>query len=356
MLFCPSIPSLCGMRKAERARKNKGMKVIRQMSGLKRTRRPVCLAVGFFDGVHLGHQEVLRKTLARARAVGGEAWAMTFDPHPLKILTPDSAPLLLTDTRHKLELLRQFGLDGCILVPFNRRFAATPAEVFLKRLERGIPSLHTIFMGEDWRFGHKGRGDMAMLTAWAKPRGIKVHRVPSVLYRNRPVSSTRIRAAVTTGRLSEAAALLGRPFSILGTVVPGNRIGRKLGYPTANLDPHNEASPPMGVYAAQAIVNRRVYEGVVSFGHHPTVARVSKPVLELHLLDTRINLYRHRVEVFLLHRLRTEKKFPDLATLTRQIARDVRAARRVLATAAVKNCWNKALQRWHPESIVPPNK
>jgi len=344
------------MRPAEPARDNKGMKIIRQMSGLSGHKRPVCLAVGFFDGVHLGHQEVLRQTLARAQAIGGEAWAMTFDPHPLKILTPDSAPLLLTDTRHKLELLRHFGLDGCILVPFNRRFAATPAEVFLKSLERGIPSLHTLFMGDDWRFGHKGRGDIAMLRAWAKPRGITVRRVPSVQYRKKPVSSTRIRAAVTTGRLSEAAALLGRPFSILGTVVPGNRIGRKLGFPTANLDPHNEASPPMGVYAAQAIVNRRAFLGVVSFGHHPTVARVSQPVLELHLLDTRMNLYRRRIEVFLLHRLRAEKKFPDLAALKGQIARDVQAARRVLATAAMKNCWIKALQRWHPESIVPPNK
>jgi riboflavin kinase/FMN adenylyltransferase len=332
------------------------MKVVRQMSGLSRTKRPVCLAVGFFDGVHLGHQEVLRQTLARAHRIGGEAWVMTFDPHPLKILTPDSAPQLLTDTRHKLELLSHFGLDGCILVPFNRRFAATPAEDFLKRLERGIPTLHSIFMGNDWRFGHKGRGDIAMLTAWAKPRNITVRRVPSVRYRNQPVSSTRIRAAVTTGKLPEAAALLGRPFSILGTVVPGNRIGRKLGYPTANLDPHNEASPPMGVYAAQAIVNRRAFPGVVSFGHHPTVARASRPVLELHLMDTRMNLYRRRIEVFLLQRLRPEKRFPDLQTLTRQIARDVMKAKRTLATAAMKNCWIKALQRWHPESIVPSNK
>jgi riboflavin kinase/FMN adenylyltransferase len=328
------------------------MKIIHQMSGLKRHTRPVCLAVGFFDGVHLGHQEVLRQTLARARAIGGEAWAMTFDPHPLKIISPDSAPLLLTDTPHKLALLRQFGLDGCLLVPFTRRFAATPAEVFLKRLERGIPALHSIFMGDDWRFGHQGKGDRAMLSNWARTRNITVHRVPSIQNRKQAVSSTRIRKAVIAGHLSEAATLLGRPFSILGTVVQGNRIGRKLGYPTANLDPRNEAHPPTGVYVVQALVNRHAFPGIVNFGHHPTVARVSKPLLELHLLDTRMSIYRRRIEVFFLHPLRAEIKFPDLKALTRQIAHDERAARRILASTTLKNSWIRALQRWHPEAIV----
>jgi riboflavin kinase/FMN adenylyltransferase len=328
------------------------MKIIHQIAGLSRHTRPVCLAVGFFDGVHLGHQEVLRQTLARARAIGGEAWAMTFDPHPLKILAPDSAPLLLTDTRHKLELLRQFGLDGCLLVPFNRRFATTPADVFLKKLERGIPSLHSIFMGNDWRFGHQGTGDSTMLSTWARSRNIRVYQVPCVQNRNQAVSSTRIRKAVSAGRLSAAATLLGRPFSILGTVIQGNRIGRKLGYPTANLDPRNEAHPPTGVYAVQALVGRRSFPGIVNFGHHPTVARVARPLLELHLFDTRTPLYRRRIEVFFLHRLRAEQKFPDLKTLTRQISCDEQAARRVLATPVLKNSWIRALQRWHPEAIV----
>lgn len=332
------------------------MKVIRKLSGLSRARRPVCLAVGFFDGVHRGHQAVLNRALQRARATGGEAWAMTFDPHPLKVLAPESAPPLLTDTRHKLELLSHAGLHGCLLVPFNRRFAATPAGVFLQQLERGIPALDTIFIGDDWRFGYKGQGDITMLAAWAETRGIRVCRVPAVRYRGKPVSSTRIRAAVTAGRLSEAQALLGRPFSILGTVVRGNRIGRTLGYPTANLDAHNEASPPMGVYATQAILGGRAYPGVLSFGHHPTVARAPRPVLELHLFDLRMNLYRRRIEVFLIRRLRGEKRFPSLEALISRIDQDARNAKRILARASVKNSWIRALQRWHPESIVPPHK
>ena len=317
-------------------------------------KRPVCLAAGFFDGVHLGHQAVLRRALSTARAVGGEAWAMTFDPHPLKVLTPDTAPPLLTDTPHKLQLLQQFGLDGCLLIPFNTRFARTSAADFLARLERAIPGLHAIFLGHDWRFGHRGEGDIAMLSAWAAPRGIRVVQVPALRRGGQPVSSTRIRNAVCTGNLVGATALLGRPFSILGTVVPGNRIGRKVGFPTANLSSGNEAYPPTGIYAVQAVVGRKAYPGVVNYGHHPTVARLRTPLLELHLLDTRMNLYRQRVEVFFLRRLRGEKTFTTLPALATQIGHDIQAARQALDGHGLRQAWIRTLQRWHPAIIVRP--
>lgn len=330
------------------------MKVVRQMSGLRRSKRPICLAVGFFDGAHLGHQAVLRRTLQQARRIGGEAWAMTFDPHPLKVISPGSAPRLLTDTRHKLQLLKQFGVDGCLLIPFSHHFASTTAAEFLTLLERGLPTLHSIFMGHDWRFGHKGQGDRTMMEAWARPRGISVHHVSAVRKGGAPVSSTRIRETITRGDLAGASTLLGRPFSMLGTVVPGKRIGRTLGFPTANLDCGNEATPPTGIYAVQAIVGRHAYPGVVSYGYHPTVEPCVAPLLELHLLDMRKTLYRRRIEVFFMRQLRAERRFKDLAALSRQIARDVTAARQSLASRPMKNLWIRTLQKWHPDTIVPP--
>lgn len=332
------------------------MKILRQFSGCRKLKRPVCLAAGFFDGLHVGHQEVLRRTIAEARRIGGEAWAMTFDPHPLKILAPKSAPLLLTDTPHKLRLFKQFGMDGCLVIPFNAHFANTTASAFLDLLERDIPALHSVFMGHDWRFGHKGQGDFAMLETWAKPREIRVFQVPAVMRGGKPVSSTRIRNAVGTGNLNEASTLLGRPFSILGKVVPGNRIGRKLGYPTANLSSGNEAYPPTGIYAVQAIIGRRVRPGVANYGHHPTIAKTRTPLLELHLLDLSMNLYQKQVEVFFLRRIREEIKFACLPDLMKQIGNDIKATRKALKSRPLNNLWIKTLQRWHPGIIVPPKQ
>ncbi len=332
------------------------MKVVRSMAALRHTRRPICLAAGFFDGVHRGHQEVLRRTIAEARSLEGEAWAMTFHTHPLKILCPEAAPLLLTSTPHKVELMSRVGMDGCLLIPFTRRLAALEPEAFLARLERSTPTLQHILVGEDWRFGHLGRGDTAMLAAWAARRGIRLTQVPPVRHAGVTVSSTRIRKAIAEGRLPLAQQLLGRPFSILGTVVRGRRIGRELGYPTANLDPHNEVRPPVGIYAVQALIQGRAHEGIVNFGVHPTVDRASAPLLELHVLDARLCLYGRRIEVFFITFLRPERRFRTLAALVRQIRRDVAAARRALHAPTPQKVWNKALQTWYPDITLPHKK
>lgn len=330
------------------------MKIAHHMSEMRQRKRPICLAVGFFDGVHVGHQNVLRQTMAHARKIGGEAWVMTFDPHPLKILNPDAAPRILTTSPHKLQLLKQVGLDGCILIPFNRRFAGIDATAFLKRLERDIPTLAAIFMGHDWRFGHKGRGDHQMMAEWAQPRGIAIHQIEAICRGGRPISSTRIRHSVSTGKLAESTALLGRPYSILGTVQHGNHIGRTIGYPTANLDPSNEAHPPTGIYAIQAVFNKQAFPGIVNFGIHPTIAPVKKPLVEVHLFDTKQSLYSRPLEVFFLRKLRNEKMFPDLTTLTRQIRQDIIRARRILSSPSLNKLWIRTLQKWHPDLIVSP--
>jgi riboflavin kinase/FMN adenylyltransferase len=285
--------------------------------------------------------------------MGGEAWAMTFDPHPLKVLQPSSAPPILTSTSHKLDLMRRFGMDGCLLIPFTARFAAVTAETFLARLEKSVPTLAHIFVGEDWRFGSGGSGDTALLAAWARHRGIRLSRVTLVRRESDLVSSTRIREAISKGKLALAARLLGRPFSILGTVKRGNGIGRRLGYPTANLDARNEVRPPTGVYAVRAIVNRRDYAGVVNFGRHPTVQALSAPIFELHLLDAKLPLYGRDIEIFFIARIRGERHFSDLPALVGQIRRDIRTARTLIDTPGAKKLWNNTLQVWHTDTIVP---
>lgn len=329
------------------------MKVIRSMAALRHIRRPISLAAGFFDGLHKGHQEVLRRTIAEARALQGEAWAMTFHTHPLKILQPEAAPLLLTSTPHKVELMGRMGIDGCLLIPFTRPFAELEPEAFLAELARCAPTLRHIFVGKDWRFGHLGRGDTPMLAAWAARRGIHLTEVPPVRDAGTSISSTRIRTAIAKGRLATAQRLLGRPFSILGTVVRGRQIGRELGYPTANLDPHTEVRPPVGIYAVEALIQGRSYEGIVNFGVHPTVAPASTPLLELHVFDARLRLYGRHIEVFFLEFMRPERRFRTVSGLIRQIRRDVTAARHALHTTATQKVWNKALQTWYPDTKLP---
>ena len=311
------------------------MKTLCHLRPLKAIRKPIVLAAGFFDGLHRGHRKVVRQTLARARGIGGEAWVFTFDTHPMKILDPSRAPLLLTSTAHKVRQLEGMGLDGCVVMPFTRPLARLEPEAFVARLGDAAPSLAWVLVGGNWRFGRCGRGDAKLLARLGRERGFRVSVVRPVLCRGKPVSSTRVRRAITRGRLDEAAVMLGRRFSILGTVVRGRSVGRRLGYPTANLAPHNEVMPPPGVYAVQARVRRQLHDGVLNFGFHPTFGKgADRPVLELHLFDFTANLYGEVVEVFFVKRLRGERKFASVPDLQARIAGDIRAARRHLAAAA----------------------
>ena len=268
-----------------------------------------------------------------ARRLGGEAWVMTFDAHPLKILKPEAAPLLITSTNHKLSLLRQSGIDGCILLPFTRELAATPAEDFAQWLFHCAPTLREVVTGENWRFGAKAQGTPQMLEDLGAHMQIRVIAAPPVTHGGETVSSSRIRQAITCGDLAGAAAMLGRPPSVLGTVVHGRAIGRTMGYPSANIDPHNEALPPLGVYAVQAFVDGTLYDGALNFGTRPTFDRdkAVPPLLELHLLDFDGSLYDQDIEAFFIERLRDEWYFATIDELKAQIADDVRRTREILA-------------------------
>lgn len=305
------------------------MKICHYLCCLKPERQPIVLAIGFFDGVHRGHRAVIEKTLARAKEVRGQAWVLTFDPHPMKVLNPTGAPPLLTSTRHKLEILSQSGLTGVVVMPFTRRLADLSPEGFVDRLKVCTPTLVEVLVGENWRFGRHGLGTPAVLARLCRPMKIRVRVIRPVRQARRPVSSTRVRQEVVQGHLCAAEMLLGRPFSVLGTVVHGRGIGHKIGFPTANLDPHGEALPPFGVYAVQARLGGKLRDGVLSIGVRPTFPcrGKAKPCFELHLPGIHRNLYGMDIEVIFRAKLRNERRFASVGALKRQIVRDIARAK-----------------------------
>jgi riboflavin kinase/FMN adenylyltransferase len=321
--------------------------IINDLKPLQTRSRPIVLAAGFFDGVHLGHRRVLDQARADARRLGGEAWVMTFDTHPLKIIRPAAAPLLLTATAHKLALIRQAGMDGCILLPFTKELAAMPADAFSQWLFHSAPTLSEVIVGGNWRFGANAAGTPQRLAQLGAGVPIRVITMPPVLHGSAAISSTRIRQAVTCGDLAEAAAMLGRPFSVLGTVVHGRAIGRTMGYPSANIDPHNEALPPLGVYAVQACVGGRFHDGALNFGTRPTFDKDNAvpPLLELHLLDFSGSLYDQEIEAFFIERLRDEWYFATIEELKTQIADDVARTRQILAQKGISPEQKETLRR-----------
>lgn len=308
------------------------MEVVRDFDGLQRLGKLFSLAIGVFDGVHRGHQSVIQAAMEDARACGGQAAVMTFDPHPMRVLAPDRAPLLLTSTPHKLALIEKLGVTACLLIEFNRSFADTPAEAFVENVASRTPGLQTICVGSRFRFGRERKGNAALLRAMSAGRAFRLHEAPSLTLDGETISSTSVRKLVTAGNLEKASRMLGRPFSILGTVVPGDARGRTLGYPTANLNRHNEVAPPYGVYAVRARIAGDLRPGLVNIGLRPTVkSGEHTPLTELHVLDFSGDLYGADIEVFFIARLRDEMKFASLDDLRAQIQRDEQAARRILA-------------------------
>jgi riboflavin kinase/FMN adenylyltransferase len=295
---------------------------------------PIYLAIGVFDGVHLGHRSVLLRALADARAGGGSAVAVTFDPHPAKILRPSAAPRLLTATAHKLHLIRALGIETVLVIPFTADFAATPPADFVLQLHAACNPLREICVGHEWSFGRGRAGNLEMLREMGDRLGFDEVGVPAVHVDGEIVSSTAIRAAVEAGDLARARTLLGREYSILGTVARGDQIGRSLGFPTANLSAHNEQFPPNGVYAVTALWRDRPLKGVVNLGVRPTVGSATgERVLELHLFDFNEDIYGEDIEVTFRRCLRPEQKFDSLEALKAQIARDVAVARGILAAS-----------------------
>jgi riboflavin kinase/FMN adenylyltransferase len=308
------------------------METLRFIPELSKLRGPIFLAIGVFDGVHLGHRAVISTSAEHARGANGTPVVVTFDPHPEKILRPQKAPHLLTATPHKTALIRTLGVRHLLIITFNQQFAATEPEDFVRQLVRHSKPLREICVGHEWSFGKNRRGNLELLKKLGAPFDFNVVGIPPVTVGGEIASSTTIRRAIEAGDLKKAATMLGREYTILGTVVHGDDLGKKIGFPTANLSAHSEQFPPNGVYFAEATLDGVVHPGVVNLGYRPTVSggRVDR-ILEVYLLDFDRDIYGKDLELRFVRYLRAEKKFESVDTLVRQIGRDVKKARELAA-------------------------
>lgn len=307
------------------------LEVLTGIGQLARIEGPLYLAIGVFDGVHLGHRAVIERAVRDARAGQGTPVVVTFDPHPLRVLRPQNAPRLLTSTAHKLLLIRGLGVRHLLVIPFTAAFAATEPADFIRELAAAGRPLREICVGHQWSFGKGRAGNLELLRQLGDGLGFEEVGVPAVEMDGQIVSSTLIRQAVEAGELEKAARLLGRDYTILGTVVRGRELGRTIGFPTANVAAHNEQFPPDGVYAVEACIAGRAFGGVANIGFRPTVEPGgSERRLEVHLFDFDRDIYGAEVEVRFVRFLRPEQKFDGLAQLQAQIKEDAAAARRIL--------------------------
>jgi len=291
--------------------------------------------LGVFDGVHVGHQRILRQVVEGARRAGGAAVVVTFDRHPRRVLGGSPEPCI-TSLGHRLRLFESFGVDVCVVIRFTRAVAAMPAAEFARKVLRDLLKTRLLIVGPDCRFGRDGQGDIEMCRRMSAELGLVARQVEAVRVGGEVVSSTAIRRAIEGAELERAARLLGRPFSLFGTVVGGAGLGRRLGYPTANLDVHNELMPRDGVYAGRAWVESGWRACVTSVGPQPSFPgrAAGRPIVEVHILDAALELYGKDLEVQFLQLLREQKRFATPEALAEQIGRDVAMARQALAARA----------------------
>lgn len=293
--------------------------------------RPNAVTIGNFDGVHLGHQAMLARLTARAAAVGGLPTVLTFEPHPREIFMPDAAPTRLTSLREKLEILKGLGVGHVHVCRFSKAFAALSPEDFVRRIL--VEGLHAryVLVGDDFRFGARRAGDFDMLMVYGEKYGFQAEAMHTVEAAGQRASSTAVREALAAGDMAGAAQLLGRPYSISGRVVGGDRIGRKIGYPTANILLKHNRPPVKGVFAVRVQgLEHPDWPGVANLGTRPSVHPNGNPTLEVHLFDLDRNLYGHHLRVEFLHKLRDEAKFPNFDALVAQIGKDADLARELL--------------------------
>jgi len=291
------------------------------------------VTLGAFDGVHRGHQAILAATTQWAAEIGSPSVVITFDPLPKSVVGRGGA-LCITSLPHRLLLLDRCGLDLTVVLPFDQQLAAMqPGDFVHTVLERWLGTSR-IVLGRNSTFGHKGRGDLAFLTNLQQRGSLEVRSPQPVLHQGRLISSTAIRAAIAQGTLDHVAAMLGRPFSLYGTVVPGSARGRELGFPTANLDLEHEAFPPDGVYATIACVATTPHPALTYIGKRPTFESPDAlPVVEVHLIDHQADLYGQHLEVHFLKKLRGDQHFASRQALIAQMNADREAARQTVAAA-----------------------
>jgi riboflavin kinase/FMN adenylyltransferase len=305
------------------------VKILRDPLGNDDPPQGAVISIGSFDGVHIGHQAVLTHVVERARAMDVAAVAMTFDPHPVKLLRPADAPRLLTTLEQRLALIAQTGIETALVVPFTHRLARMSAADFVRDVLVDRLAVREVYIGDNFRFGADRGGDVGLLTSMGAELGFEAAAAPIVEAEGGVVSSTRVRQAVADGRVEEAVALLGRSVYIDGLVLEGKRLGRTLGFPTLNIEVENELHPSNGVYVTAVHIPSftRTFPAVTNIGVRPTVYQNSLTTIESHLLDFTADVYQEQVRLLFLERVREERRFESTLDLMAQIRRDVGQAR-----------------------------
>jgi len=306
------------------------MKIVQSPKELAVPGRRACLAIGFFDGVHLGHQQIIRQAKGDAEQRDAISVVVTFDRHPASIVAPDRAPALIQTTGHRLHSIHSLGPEAVLLLQFDSLLREQPGDRFIRGMQKEIGGIQSICIGADFHFGYKRSGNVALLQQLGDELCFQVHGIQAVSLAGDTISSTRIRDAIRQGQLEAAGEMLGRPYSIMSRVVHGNHLGHTLGFPTANLDVTGLVLPPNGVYVAQATLAGKRHHAVVNIGHRPTITPdTSTTHMEAHLLDFEGDLYNQELEVVLVRRLREERRFASREELQQQIRLDVSHARQI---------------------------
>ena len=301
----------------------------------KRSQFPTALTIGNFDGVHRGHQAMLARLRQRAQALGLRACVLTFEPHPLELFAPQTAPTRLTSLREKLELLAAQGIECVQVNRFDRAYANRSPQDFIEQVLLAGLGMRWLLIGDDFRFGAHRAGDFALLRQASAIHGFGLEAMHTVEHEGVRVSSSAVRTALAAGKLDAAQALLGRPYSISGRVVHGDKLGRQIGFPTANVQLRHNRPPLSGIFAVRTLDgDGQVRYGAASLGLRPTVDNSGRAKLEVHLFDFDGELYGRHLRVEFLHKIRDEEKFPSLEALKARIALDCDIAREFLAARA----------------------
>jgi len=299
--------------------------------------RPTVLTLGVFDGLHLGHQRIMQTVIERAKTVGAVSTAITFDPHPRAVLHPESAPPLLQTLDQRLANFEVMGLEQAIVIHFDREFASLPAEGFLSEIIRDRLHAREVYLGKGFAFGKGRGGNIELLRKMSGELGFTADEVEEVRLRGHRISSSRIRERLAEGRVNLVRRMLGRPYGVEGVIIRGDRRGHTIGFPTANLHPHNRVIPRFGVYATAALVDGKWRRSITNIGVRPTFEKDSEPSIETYIFDFDDDLYGDVLRVRFLHRIRDERKFSGIDELKAQILKDTLRAQNYFRHQGVRN-------------------
>lgn len=303
--------------------------------------KPTVLTLGVFDGLHLGHQEIMKTVVGRAKSIGAAATAITFDPHPRAVLHPESAPPLLQTLDQRLANFEALGIEQAIVIKFDREFAQLEAADFIREIIHDRLHAREVLLGQDFAFGRNRRGNIALLHEMGKELGFTAEEVPEVRLRGKRISSSAIRELLAAGRVNLARRMLGRPYGVEGVIERGARRGHTIGFPTANLRPHNRVIPRFGVYATTTLLNGIWRQSITNIGVRPTFETETAPSIETFIFDFDDDIYGDVIRVRFLHRIRDEMKFSGIEALKKQIEKDVLRTRNFFRRDAVKKLFEK---------------